>query len=56
MTIAEIIAAYDAPVLDIQELALLIIINCLYRRLMTADELYMATPYPYCSEINLSEK
>lgn len=43
MTIPEIIAAYDAPILDIQEPALLIIINRLYRRLMTSDELYMAT-------------
>lgn len=43
MTIAEVIAEYEAPVLDIREPVVLIKINQLYRRLMSADELYMIT-------------
>jgi uncharacterized protein len=43
MTIAEIMAIYDAPLIEIQEPAILVIINQLYHREMTTDELYQAT-------------
>jgi len=43
MTIDEIIAQYDAPVIPITEPAILIIINRLYRRGMSQSELYDGT-------------
>lgn len=43
MTVPEIIAQYEARPITIREPVILIIINRLYRRNMTADELYEAT-------------
>ena len=43
MTVAEVIAKYEAPAVIIHEPVILITINCLYRRGMSAEELYEAT-------------
>jgi len=43
MTAEEIIAEYNAPSAGIREPSILVIINRLYRRAMTADQLYEAT-------------
>ncbi len=43
MTVSEVIARYDAPIITISEPALLIIINKLYRRGMSETELYEIT-------------
>jgi len=43
MTIAEIMARYDAPMITIAEPAILITVNRLYRRGMTAAEIYEIT-------------
>ncbi len=43
MTAQEVIAQYDAPVLDIQEPVMLVILNRNYQRGMTADQLYEIT-------------
>lgn len=43
MTVTEVIAKYEAPEVEITEPVILITINRLYRRGMTAEELYEAT-------------
>ena len=40
MTVAEVIAKYEAPVAEIKEPVVLITINRHYRRGMSAEELY----------------
>jgi len=42
-TVGEVVEMYDAPLLTIAESALLVIINRMYRRSMTPDELYEVT-------------
>lgn len=43
MTIPEVIAAYDAPEIDIEELAIIVILNRLYQRGMSQDQLFKVT-------------
>jgi len=43
MTITEVVAAYDAPIVTITEPVILVIVNRLYRRGMSAEDLYEVT-------------
>ncbi len=43
MTVAEVVAKYEAPVAEIKEPVILITLNRLYRRGMSSDELYEIT-------------
>lgn len=43
MTVAEVVAKYEAPIAEIKEPVILITLNRLYRRGMSSDELYEIT-------------